>query len=123
MKVMNFESVKEKIQSFIEEKKRLLILIALPIMIFLLILTASLLFFGNNERKTANPTDTFTLIDPLSLPDATEENVNYTVEREYKEKWDKNEAALYFHLPEETAKEKLRIQNEKLVNEILERVQ
>lgn len=122
MKMPNIDDLKEKIQNLIEEKKRILLLVALPFLAALLFLTAALIFFDKNEKKSANPADNLVLLEPLSLPEAAEENVHYAAERLSKTKWDKDEAALYFHAPEEGAKEKLRMQNERAINEILEAV-
>ena len=118
-----FDNIKEKIQDFIDENKRLAMILLVSVLLILILLV--LLIVGSSSAKSkkaplkAVTSGTEVFEDPFIPPQDAGLSNDYYFSRNTEKKWTDEEAESYFTVPTPSVIDELRKDNDSLVEDIL----
>lgn len=115
-----FTSLKEKVLDFYEENKITAVLIAgLSIFVLLLIILLLCLLPSGKNKKSDYVNPPLKLSQELEIPQGPEMPNNYTISRENRASWEKEDAKEWFTIPGDKEINALSQTNENMINELL----
>lgn len=115
----SFSNIKDKIVTWINENRKLAIILSSLITLMIICIILIAVISGNKKETKKTYEEVLQLSQPLVIPDGPELPRDYTISRETKENWTEEEGQEWFTTPTDKDIRGLEKANNNKINDIL----